>query len=89
MFMLTPFKILLLALVIGGVWFASRVIKRRDQVMSEQRARMDKAEKASKTGRTAPASEPAAQEMVPCPRCGTYALSGKGTRCERSDCPYP
>jgi hypothetical protein len=89
MFILTPFKILLLALVIGGVWFASRVIKRRDRVMAEMRTRMERDGKTSGTKGSSPASEPAAQEMVPCAKCGTYVIAGQGARCERPDCPFP
>jgi hypothetical protein len=30
-----------------------------------------------------------AEDMLPCPKCGAYAPSGKAVKCARADCPYP
>ncbi len=73
-------KLLLLALVIGGVWYYSK-IKRR-MAAREKRAGADAGARAQRP------SAIEAEEMAQCPRCGTYIPAERPKACGRADCPY-
>lgn len=87
MFAFTPLKILLLVALIGIVWYGAKILKRRDEIAEELRARMKRG--------PSPAAEPkttqnqAIDDLTACPRCGTYLVPRQAKRCERADCPYP
>ncbi len=65
-------KLLLLAVIIGGVWMAFRVLDRRKQSQND-----GSAPKASRKQQAKPL------DMVSCSSCGAWV----SMPCERPDCP--
>jgi len=68
-------KLLLLALVIGGVFVAVSIYKRSQK----------KAEVESRPRQPPP--KVSGIETVACRTCGTYIPTRGATKCERADCP--
>ena len=66
-------KILALAAIIGTVFAAYRFI---DRLQSRQREAAQRA-----------ADKPRVEDMVPCPRCGSYVAVGAERNCPTADCP--
>lgn len=80
-------KLLLLAAVVGAVWFGFKLISRLQEKRELEAGRGGQGQglgrKAETGGRPSEA-----ETMVQCPTCGTY-VSAKGAKaCGRSDCPY-
>ena len=90
-------KLLVLALLVGAVWYGFKFFGRLD----ESRKRVEKmakkvaakaAERAAGTDHgaaTEPAAEPAAQDMERCETCGDYVAAAAAGSCGREACPYP
>ena len=86
-------KLLVLALLVGAVWYGFKFFGRLDG----SRKRVEKvakkaAQKAAEhvAGETAgAASEPAAQDMERCETCGDYVAVTAASSCGREACPYP
>jgi len=74
--MLSPLKIIVLAGIIAGVWYAFRWLNRIGD---------RKAEQVGKKGREQRAAE--IEDMVRCPVCDTYIAAGAPKDCGRPDCP--
>ena len=83
-------KLLVLAAVIGAVWYGFKMI-----------GRLDQARKAEGKGRNAgkpswwpsrdggsQAGAPEAEDMVQCPTCQAYVPARGAKACEREGCPY-
>ncbi len=91
--MMSLSKILLLALVIGVVWFGWRWIN-RVQAIGRARTnprrtdgRRDAAAGPSpREARTSAAAE--AEDMEKCPECGAYVAPRSAVSCGRPACPY-
>ena len=86
-------KLLVLAAILGAIWYAFKFIGRLDQ----RRKRALKTRRQSANGNGAnvetAGSETAggvarAEEMVPCPVCQVYVAAGGAGNCGREDCPY-
>jgi hypothetical protein len=72
-------KLLVLAAVIGAVWYGYRWWQRVQKVTRDEEAMLARER----------ARAPSGEDMIKCPACDTY-LSPKGARsCGRSECPYP
>ncbi|NUB04471.1 hypothetical protein GBZ48_35335 [Azospirillum melinis] len=98
--MMSLSKIILLALVIGAVWFGWRWVNRvqeigrarnaaRRQDAPPQHGRRDGAAggaSARSAGAPAPAME--AEDMEKCPECGAYVAPRSAVSCGRPACPY-
>ena len=79
-------KILLLAMIIGAVWYGFKYFSRLDGMRGKvERTARKAAEKV--TGK--PAEPAAAQDMERCETCGDFVAQGSATSCGREDCPYP
>ena len=86
MFGLSFSKVMVLVAVVAVIWFGFRWF-RRWEVERRQRAQ----------ARSAPIQRPAesdgrqiqAEDMVACPRCGTYVAAHLARSCGRANCPYP
>ncbi len=76
MFELSFGKLVILAAVVALVWFASRGGSRSAPRQPE----------APRQRGAAPRVE--AEDMIPCPVCGTYVTSKRPAACDRADCPY-
>lgn len=90
--MLSFSKLLLLALVIGAVWFGWRWFQRVDSVRRDQLRRQPAPSAAAPRRDTQPEpatrSAPAAEDMEKCPECGAYVAPRSATSCGRTGCPY-
>lgn len=87
--MLSLPKLLLLALVIGAVWFGWRWFQRVDAVRRDQLRRQAAPQPAPRRdpGAEAPRGA-AAEDMEKCPECGAYVAPRSATSCGRPGCPY-
>ena len=72
-------KLFLIIVVIAAVWFCVKAYRRFEaaQRRGEARGREQKGDTAL-----------VAQDMVKCPRCGTYVAGPHPACCARQDCPY-
>ena len=83
--------ILVLAAVVGAVWYGFKLISRLQKARDlEVRRQADGARRAA-PGRPAEGSGAAKREpedLVECPVCTTYVAARGAGRCDRPDCPY-
>ena len=80
-------KLLLLALLVGAVWYGFKYVGRFDAARKRvAKAARKAAEKA--TIKTAE-PEPEAQDMERCATCGDYVAVTVASSCGREACPYP
>ncbi|WP_448191149.1 hypothetical protein [Azospirillum sp. sgz301742] len=89
--MLSFSKLILLALVIGAVWFGWRWFQRVDAVRREHLRRQAAPRPAASPHRGAqpePARDVSAEDMEKCPECGAYVAPRSATSCGRTGCPY-
>lgn len=81
-------KLLLLAAVIGAVWYGFKLISRLQQNRELEAGRQGRAAKRSRGPDSARAMGDEPETMVQCPICGTYVAAQGAKSCGRSDCPY-
>ena len=85
-------KLLILAAIIGAVWYGFKIVGRLDQARkAETRVRDGKAAKSGwwpSRGAGGGEAKAEAEDMVQCPTCQAYVPARGATACERSDCPY-
>ncbi|MGF7172929.1 hypothetical protein [Azospirillum doebereinerae] len=90
--MLSFSKLLLLALVIGAVWFGWRWVTRVNAIGRDRAAakRRDSAAAGPARRSAAPPPSPAgdAEDMEKCPECGAYVAPYSAVSCGRPACPY-
>ncbi len=77
-------KIILTVAVIYAVWF---IFKHKNRIAAAHRAVM--AEKAREQARNAETATrkpgtPVAQDLLPCPKCGSYIPAGTRCSCEKA-----
>ncbi|SMF81978.1 uncharacterized protein SAMN02982917_5270 [Azospirillum oryzae] len=91
--MISLSKIILLALVIGAVWYGWRWVNRVQEIGRARTAarrpdgRRDAAGASSRdSGTHTPAME--AEDMEKCPECGAYVAPRSAVSCGRPACPY-
>ena len=87
MFGFSLYKLLVLLLVVGAVWYGFKFISRLQQARDSEgkpRSRV--------RGRKPRASEPSAsveaEDMVRCPTCDAFVAARSTSPCGRDDCPY-
>ncbi len=81
-------KLLVLALIIGVIWYGFKWATEIDR--KRRRAVKDDAKKpapAASAAASAPAND--AEDMVKCAACGTFVAVRGAKDCGRGDCPYP
>ena len=78
-------KLLLLALLIGAVWYGFKYVGRLD----EARKRVGKAARKAAEKVAVKTAEPEAQDMERCATCGDYVAAAVASSCGREACPYP
>ncbi len=75
------FKVLFTVAMVYGVWFVfkhwNRITAAHKVVMDEKRR--EAADQAARAPRT-----PVAQDLVPCPKCGSYIAAGSPCSCEKA-----
>ena len=86
-------KLLVLALLVGAVWYGFKFFGRLDETRKRvekvaKKAATKAAERVAGTDHGA-ASEPAAQDMERCETCGDYVAATVAGSCGREACPYP
>ncbi len=92
--MLSLSKLLLLALVIGAVWFGWRWVNRvsaigRERTAARQRNSGTAAPRPSGAAPSAArATDDGAEDMEKCPECGAYVAPRHAVSCGRPPCPY-
>lgn len=79
-------KLIVLALIIGAVWYGFKFYSRLDGA----RGKVEKAARkaADRVAGEPAAPEPAAQDMERCETCGDFVTVGGATACGREACPY-
>jgi uncharacterized protein len=89
-------KLLVLAAIIGAIWYGFKFVSRLQQVRDAE-AKAGGAKRAGlgdqlrdwvagRKGRGGAVGE--AEDLVQCPKCGAYVAAHGATSCGRSDCPY-
>ena len=69
-------KLLVLAALIGAVWYGFRWVQRRQQL--QQSAERDEVEQESGSS---------SQDLVACSLCGVFVPASGKRSCDRADCP--
>ena len=88
-------KLLVLALLVGAVWYGFKYFSRYDESRKKvAKAARKAAQKAASmaSGQAAEPelkAEPVAQDMERCETCGDFVAIGGVTACGREACPYP
>jgi hypothetical protein len=79
-------KLLVLALIVGAVWYGFKYYAR----IEAKRAAEERLRKERRRARPAPKRESVedAETMVQCPVCKVYQPAGDTAPCDRADCPY-
>ena len=77
-------KLLLLAAICAAIWFGFRYIGRVEQVRRALRQQAQRRRAAGEAQR--PTLE--AEDLTPCPRCGSYVTARGASPCGRGDCPW-
>ncbi len=83
-------KLLVLAAIVGAVWYGFKLVSRLQEARKlEQTARAGKKKRAARRGADG-AKSPAegVEDMVQCPVCQIYVAAGAAGNCGRPDCPY-
>lgn len=94
--MLSLSKLLMLALVIGAVWYGWRWVARVEAIGRERLRERERRRGGMATpdaGPNAPAGAPSAprmqaEDMEKCPECGAYVAPRSAVSCGRPACPY-
>ena len=81
-------KLMLLAAIIGAVWYGFKFISRLQEARElEAKKGGSRTSKPRRQG-SAKASEGEAEAMIECPVCKTYIAARGAGSCGRADCPY-
>ncbi len=81
-------KLMLLAAIIGAVWYGFKFISRLQE--ARELEAKNGSSRMSKSRRRGPAKSPEseAEAMIECPVCKTYVAARGAGNCGRADCPY-
>lgn len=80
-------KLLVLAAVIGAVWYGFKYVSRlqyQRERRAEKREELDRRRVSAERGQP----ETPAEDMAQCPTCKAYVPQKGATNCGRPDCPY-
>ena len=94
MFGLSLSKLIVLAAVIGAVWYGFKWLNRYNEMRKDEaeRDRLDQKRRQAEADRASAAPAPArggAEDMESCRACGTYVMARTARGCGRAECPYP
>ena len=83
-------KLLVLAAIVGAVWYGFKLVSRLQEARKlEQESKAGKPRKAAGRGAGgAKTTAATAEDMVQCPVCQTYVAARSAGSCGRADCPY-
>lgn len=84
-------KLLVLAAVVGAVWYGFKLISRLQEARKLEARGQAGGARRTAPGRSAKASGAAKHEpedLVQCPVCATYVAAQGAGSCDRPDCPY-
>ena len=83
-------KLLVLAAVVGAVWYGFKLVSRLQEARKlEAEAQAGNRRSAARRGAGgAKGTNAATEEMVQCPVCQTYVAARSASSCGRPDCPY-
>ncbi len=83
-------KLIVLALIIGAVWYGFKFYSRLDGARGkvEKAARKAADRVAPEPAAPEPAAPSDAQDMERCETCGDFVTVGSATACGREACPY-
>lgn len=76
-------KLLVLAAIIGAVWYGYKWVGRLDRMAKR------KVERDSGAGDGRGKGVDGPEEMIACRACGVYVAAQGAQSCGRDDCPYP
>ena len=76
-------KLLVLAAIIGAVWYGYKWVGRLDRMAKHKVKRDSGAGDGGAKGVDGP------EEMIACRACGVYVAAQGAQSCGREDCPYP
>ena len=82
-------KLLLLALLVGAVWYGFKYVGRFDAARKRVAKAARKAAQRAAVETAEPEPEPEAQDMERCATCGDYVAVTVASSCGREACPYP
>ncbi len=89
MFGFSLYKLLVLAAILGAVWYAFKFIGRLDQRRKRAlKTRCEGANGETAGGVAARGGATQAEDMVQCPVCQAYVAARGAGNCGREDCPY-
>jgi uncharacterized protein len=90
-------KLLVLAGIIGAVWYGFKLVGRMQQARDAQ-AKAGGSAKSAGLGdqlrgwmagrKSGGAPGGATEDLIPCPKCGAYVAARGASSCGRGDCPY-
>ncbi|MFP6731400.1 MAG: hypothetical protein VCD50_14740 [Alphaproteobacteria bacterium] len=82
-------KLLLLAVLIGGVWYGFKYFGRLDAARKKvEKAARAAADKVVDSISDTPPTTTTTQDMERCETCGDFVAAGSATSCGREACPY-
>ncbi len=82
-------KILLLAVIVGAVWYGFKFFGRLDAAKDRVAKTARKAaDRVAGGGAAAEPADAAAQDMERCETCGDFVAVGSAKSCGREACPY-
>ena len=86
--MLSIPKLLLLAIVVGAVWYGFKYLQARDRALARAAADAAVRQQAQRpTQHSAQRTAAATEELAKCPVCATYVAPG-ARACGRAGCPH-
>ena len=83
-------KLLVLAAIVGAVWYGFKLVGRLQEARKlEAKAQAGNRRSTARRGAGGAKGQTAAtEEMVQCPICQTYVAARSAANCGRPDCPY-
>ncbi len=80
-------KLLLLAAVVGAVWYGFKLVSRLQEARQlDQSAKVKRRSAEGRGGK--PEAKEGVEEMVRCPVCDSFVSARARSNCGRSECPY-
>lgn len=81
-------KLLLLAALVGAVWYGFKLVSRLQEGRQLDQSAKVQRRPAKRGGDGGKADRKEAEEMVRCPVCDAFVAARAQSSCGRSDCPY-
>ena len=83
-------KLLVLAAIVGAVWYGFKLVSRLQEArkLEEKAAAGNRRKTSRQDAAGAKGAAGTAEDMVQCPVCQTYVAARSAGNCGRPDCPY-